>query len=236
MSVPSLPKNWPSPTQADLDARPQRLINIGTPQDFSFCNNSIRTYKYEWYTFPPKFLLEEFNPKQKIANCYFLTIAGMQCIGPISNTNGYPTVLIPLTVVLFVAGLFKILEDTARHKADKKANSSTTEVFDRKSQTFKTVLWSEVMVGDIVRVESRQIVPADVMVLEVAEPNPAQPKGMCYVETKSLDGETNLKVRTVVPALLGKVPKYSIYVFGTTASNLLVRIIYLHLCTDQDQW
>uniref|UniRef100_A0A7S3HLE4 Phospholipid-transporting ATPase n=2 Tax=Spumella elongata TaxID=89044 RepID=A0A7S3HLE4_9STRA len=205
MSVPSLPKNWPSPTQADLDARPQRLINIGTPQDFSFCNNSIRTYKYEWYTFPPKFLLEEFNPKQKIANCYFLTIAGMQCIGPISNTNGYPTVLIPLTVVLFVAGLFKILEDTARHKADKKANSSTTEIFDRKSQTFKTVLWSEVVVGDIVRVESRQIVPADVMVLEVAEPNPAQPKGMCYVETKSLDGETNLKVRTVVPALLGKI-------------------------------
>lgn len=41
--------------------------------------------------------------------------------------------------------------------------------------------------------------------LQVAEPNPAVPKGVCYVETKSLDGETNLKVRTVMPALLGKV-------------------------------
>jgi phospholipid-transporting ATPase len=165
--VPSLPKNWPRSTQEDLDAKPQRFINIGEAQDYTFCNNSIKTSKYEWYTFPGKFLLEEFNPSQKIANCYFLTIAGMQCIGPISNTNGYPTVLIPLVVVLFVAGVFKVLEDSARHKADKLANSTTTEVFDRQSQSFKTVLWSEVVVGDIVRVESRQTVPADVMVLEV---------------------------------------------------------------------
>lgn len=39
----------------------------------------------------------------------------------------------------------------------------------------------------------------------MSEPNPAVPKGVCYVETKSLDGETNLKVRNVMPALLGKV-------------------------------
>lgn len=38
----------------------------------------------------------------------------------------------------------------------------------------------------------------------MSEPNPAVPKGVCYVETKSLDGETNLKVRNVMPALLGK--------------------------------
>lgn len=150
-----------------MDARPQRIVGINQPQQFSFCNNSIRTYKYEWYTFPAKFLLEEFNPKTKIANCYFLTIAGMQCIKAISNTNGYPTTLIPLFVVLVVAAVFKSLEDIARHKADKKANSSETEVLDRGTMLFRTALWSEVVVGDFVRVKSREIVPADVVVMEV---------------------------------------------------------------------
>jgi magnesium-transporting ATPase (P-type) len=39
----------------------------------------------------------------------------------------------------------------------------------------------------------------------VSEPNPEQPKGICFVETKSLDGETNLKMRTVLPYMLKKV-------------------------------
>ncbi len=64
------------------------------------------------------FLLEEFNPKVKIANCYFLIISGLQCIPAITNTGGYPTVLIPLTMVLLISGIFKAAEDVARHKAD----------------------------------------------------------------------------------------------------------------------
>ena len=212
MSKPSsLPKHWPRPTADDLAAKPQRFVNLGKEQDFSFCNNAIRTYKYEWYTFPGKFLLEEFDPNTKIANCYFLLICGMQCIPIISNTGGYPTVLIPLSVVLTISAIFKCLEDYARHKADKAANSSKTEVFDHTNKQFKTVLWSEVVVGDYLKVRSRETVPADVIVLQVSEPNPEVPKGVCYVETKSLDGETNLKIRTVMPALLGQVRRAKIF-------------------------
>jgi phospholipid-transporting ATPase len=44
-------------------------------------------------------------------------------------------------------------------------------------------------------------IPADILILAVAEKSePAQ--GICYVETKSLDGETNLKIRTAVPSTL----------------------------------
>ena len=163
----SLPKNWPRSTEAERNEKPQRIVMINTPQQFYFDDNSIRTYKYEWYTFLGKFLLEEFNPRQKIANCYFLTIAGMQCIRQISNTNGYPTVLIPLFVVLLVSAIFKCMEDLARHKADRIANSSITEVLDHNTQLFKQVKWSEIKVGDFVRVHSRQIVPADMVVMEV---------------------------------------------------------------------
>ena len=41
-----------------------------------------------------------------------------------------PTVLLPLLVVLIIAGIFKGLEDLERHKADNKANSTHTLVFD----------------------------------------------------------------------------------------------------------
>jgi magnesium-transporting ATPase (P-type) len=169
-SLPSsLPKNWPHSTSHDMDLKPNRLINIGTYQDYSFCNNSIKTSKYELWNFFAKFLLEEFNPKTKIANCYFLLIASMQCIPQISNTNGYPTTLIPLTVVLLVSGLFKIMEDVARHRADKKANSSKTEIYSYKNEDFQPILWSDVKVGDFIRIHSREVVPADILILQVHE-------------------------------------------------------------------
>ena len=209
----SLPRNWPKPTQADLDAKPNRVVHFAKEQPFHYCSNSIKTSKYEWYNFLPKFLMEEFNPRTKFANCYFLLIAGLQIIPAITNTNGYPTVLIPLIGVLTMAGVLKSLEDIERHKADRKANSSITEVLDHQLGTFREILWSEVKVGDFVRVKSREIVPADIVVCQVWEPNPEIPKGACYIETKSLDGETNLKFRSVLPILIGKVSFFLLLIF-----------------------
>ena len=114
----SLPRNFPNHTEEDLLERPNRIISIGKPQTYSFRSNFVKTSKYELWNFVPKFLLEEFNPKTKIANCYFLLISCLQCVRQISNTNGYPTTLIPLTFVVFVDAIFQILEDVARHTAD----------------------------------------------------------------------------------------------------------------------
>ena len=55
---------------------------------------------------------------------------------------------------------------------------------------FKRDYWKNVQVGDYVRLYNGDPVPADVVVLSTSDPD-----GACYVETKSLDGETNLKVR-----------------------------------------
>lgn len=184
---------------------PDRVVVVGEPQIAQYCDNKVKTSKYEWWNFLPKFLLEEFDPKTKFANCYFLVVCGLQVVPQITNTNQYPTTLIPLLGVLIVAGVLKALEDIERHKADKAANSSLTEILDRTSGEFVTRRWSEVQVGDYVRVKSRHVLPADVLIVQVWEPNPELPKGSCYVETKSLDGETNLKHRGVLPALLGKV-------------------------------
>ena len=50
--------------------------------------------------------------------------------------------------------------------------------------------WKNVQVGDFVRIYNDDQIPADIVVLSTSDPD-----GACYVETKNLDGETNLKVR-----------------------------------------
>lgn len=55
---------------------------------------------------------------------------------------------------------------------------------------FKKDFWKNVQVGDFVRLYNEESIPADIVVLSTSDPD-----GACYVETKNLDGETNLKVR-----------------------------------------
>lgn len=55
---------------------------------------------------------------------------------------------------------------------------------------FKKQHWKDVRVGDFVRIYNEDQIPADVVILATSDPD-----GACYVETKNLDGETNLKVR-----------------------------------------
>ena len=55
---------------------------------------------------------------------------------------------------------------------------------------FKKDTWKNVQVGDFVRLYNEESIPADIVVLSTSDPD-----GACYVETKNLDGETNLKVR-----------------------------------------
>lgn len=46
-------------------------------------------------------------------------------------------------------------------------------------------------------INNREPVPCDVLIMGVDEPLTDSPAGIAYVETKSLDGETNLKIRQV---------------------------------------
>ncbi|OAA53859.1 ATPase, P-type, phospholipid-translocating, flippase [Cordyceps fumosorosea ARSEF 2679] len=56
--------------------------------------------------------------------------------------------------------------------------------------------WQQVRVGDIVRLQRDEDVPADMVLLHATGPN-----SVAYIETMALDGETNLKAKQACPPL-----------------------------------
>ena len=94
-------------------------------------------------------------------------------------------------------------EDNRRRKADKQENNRVTTLIEPQSDkvtsqqltnsliekpTVADILWHQVKTGQLLRVKKNEFFPADMVVLATSEP-----KNMCFVETKNLDGETNLK-------------------------------------------
>jgi len=160
-----------------------------------FVSNEVKTSQYTWWSFAPVFLYLTF---QKTANLYFLLIGIFQLIPSVSPTDGVPLQFLPLGIVIIIDGIFAGYEDYKRHAADNLANSAKTRVFNRQLREFEEVEWRELKVGDFVKVANREILPADVMIMAVVPAEGARSGGnvgLCYVETKNLDGETNLKLR-----------------------------------------
>jgi len=61
---------------------------------------------------------------------------------------------------------------------------------------WKKTAWEDLAVGDFVKIMDNESLPADILICATSEE-----ENVCFVETKNLDGETNLKSRNAVPAL-----------------------------------
>ncbi|CCI48859.1 unnamed protein product [Albugo candida] len=162
----------------------------------SFVSNEIRTAQYTWWSFLPVFLFLTF---QKTANLYFLMIGIFQMIPGISPTSGVPLQFLPLGIVTFIDAIFAAYEDYHRHQADHRMNSFKTRVYNRQMREFESVEWREVKVGDYVKVKNLEVLPADLLIVSTDSGNSQGSNiasdSICYIETKNLDGETNLKLR-----------------------------------------
>ena len=168
-----------------------RIIHLNNPPANSqnkYVDNHISTAKYNVFTFLPKFLYEQFS---RYANLFFLFTAGLQQIPGISPTSRYTTI-VPLFIVLLVSAIKEYIEDYRRKQSDSQLNYSKAQVL--KGTAFADTKWVNVAVGDIIRVESEQPFPTDLVLLASSEP-----EGLCYIETANLDGETNLKIKQAIP-------------------------------------
>lgn len=168
-----------------------RIIHLNNPPANAtnkYVDNHVSTTKYNIATFVPKFLFEQFS---KYANLFFLFTAILQQIPNISPTNRYTTI-VPLGIVLLVSAGKEVIEDNRRRSQDAQLNKSKARAL--RGTTFQDVRWIDIKVGDILRIESEEPFPADVVLLASSEP-----EGLCYIETANLDGETNLKIKQAIP-------------------------------------
>jgi magnesium-transporting ATPase (P-type) len=84
--------------------------------------------------------------------------------------------------------------------------------------------WRDIQAGSIVRVDNDQAIPSDILILCTSDA-----KGQSYVETKNLDGETNLKLKQANKDIIEQIkdekdfPKLSGMIICEKPNNLLYK-------------
>ncbi|GMS82166.1 hypothetical protein PENTCL1PPCAC_4341, partial [Pristionchus entomophagus] len=172
------------------DAAKERRLRVNDQdynRNFKYSNNIIKTSKYNALTFVPVNLFEQFR---RIANTYFLILLVLQFIPQISSVS-WKTTLFPLVIVLAFTAVKDAYDDIQRHRSDRSVNNRKSSVI--RNGKLSDEPWSSVRVGDIIRMTNDQFVAADLLIISTSEPH-----GIAYIETKELDGETNLKTKAAL--------------------------------------
>ena len=154
-----------------------------------FGNNAVKTTKYNIITLFPKNL---FYQLCRASNIYFLVVCILNCLSfspkePISMIATFSFVLI------FTMGKDAVL-DYGRHLQDEKSNSRICHIFSE--ERWKKEKCFKIIPGNIVKIKEDEECSCDILIIKSSNEN-----GYLFVDTKNLDGESNLKEKYVIENL-----------------------------------
>ncbi|KAK7086285.1 ATP synthase subunit 9 [Halocaridina rubra] len=167
-----------------------RSIRVGHQTTEKYPPNVIRNQKYNFISFIPLVLFEQFK---FFLNLYFLVMATSQFIPELRIGYLY-TYWGPLGFVILVTMIREAVDDVRRRQRDNEVNQQRYKKLTSHGGQ-RTISSANIKVGDLIFVEKDQRVPADMVFLRTTETN-----GACFIRTDQLDGETDWKLRLAVPA------------------------------------
>ncbi|CAK7325138.1 unnamed protein product [Dovyalis caffra] len=187
-------------SQKEIGDDDARLVYLNEPvksnERYEFSGNSIRTSKYSAFSFLPRNLFRQFH---RVAYIYFLIIAVLNQL-PQLAVFGRGASIMPLAFVLSVTAVKDAYEDWRRHRSDRVENNRLAWVLV--DDQFQQKKWKDIQVGEIIRIQTNETLPCDMVLLSTSEPT-----GVAYVQTVNLDGESNLKTRYAKQETLPRIPE-----------------------------
>ena len=171
-----------------------RYIDFGKGLGKStYCSNEIKTAKYSILTWAPMSLLWQFT---RAANIYFLGISILTCM---SFSPKSPASMVFTFAMVLVFTMFKeAYEDYFRHRQDSLENNRVVHRLNVTEKEFQDIPSKQLRVGDIVCIYEDELIPADIALLSSSDP-----RGITFVNTMNLDGETNLKDKMALVTTAG---------------------------------
>jgi phospholipid-translocating ATPase len=196
--------------EEDLSSQESREIRVGQIQAKRYPTNVVSNAKYTAWSFLPRTLYNEFS---FFLNVYFLLVALSQIL-PFLRIGYMSTYIVPLAVVLSISIGKEAVDDIVRRRRDSEANAEPFTVLsfsDTARDGVVEVLRKsrDIKVGDVLKLEKNQRVPADVVILQShlseltvdtsENSSSAQAGGETFIRTDQLDGETDWKLRLPSP-------------------------------------
>jgi len=155
----------------------------GTPRKYP--GNKINNKKYNFFTFIPVVLYNQFK---QFYNLFFLLIMISQLF-PVLRVGFLITYVAPLAFVLIITLIKEAIDDIKRWNRDKELNSEIYQKIGKDGQ-YISVAGGDLKVGDIVCLEEKKRIPADMILLHTSDE-----RGNVFIKTDQLDGETDWKLR-----------------------------------------